>query len=432
MKFHLPSIKQILVLIVTVFLCIAAGLLLMMLAYTVFPMGSINQHAKESAKVFKTEGRYTVLDLGYTSMLDNFTDSIMLKKAAYDGPEDALYKVMEAPSWSLADKAYEWPTDEYVAYYSKSNPEPRTVSTYPRYWHGYIIPLKATLMFNNFGQIRALNLYIQIALSLLVIALMIIKHSWQAIPAYVISVLQIGMYPTAYCLQFATVFYIVSFSCITLLLFNNKISSSTGRLIYFVVLGAITSFMDFLTYPLATFGMTAVLYLCLNREDNLQTDIRNTFNLLICWGIGYVGMWFGKWLLATIFTDQNIIQDAIDTIRFRTSNEVYGTAFSYGDILRKNVDAYIDTRFYSISLIIAIVEVVLLIVLKNKMNWKLIASLLLVSVLPFGWFALASNHCFIHYWFTNKILMATTFAVLVALACWNPQRNFKKNQKGKK
>ena len=85
--------------------------------------------------------------------------------------------------------------------------------------------------------------------------------------------------------------------CLTLILIYKKLGS------YYV-----------LTYPLVSLGIPLCFLVALNREKFFALPIKSAIKKLTAysaaWGFGYVGMWASKWILATMFTEYNVLVDA--------------------------------------------------------------------------------------------------------------------------
>ena len=62
--------------------------------------------------------------------------------------------------------------------------------------------------------------------------------------------------------------------------------------------------------------------------------------------------------------------------------------------------------------------------LKNKPDPIKLSGLFLVCLLPFVWFAVLSNHTFVHFWFTYRTLSISLYCILGALtAVWVQRQN---------
>ena len=69
--------------------------------------------------------------------------------------------------------------------------------------------------------------------------------------------------------------------------------------------GILVAFFDLLTYPIAALGMLLVLQL-LMFESNFIKDVIRAARSSIVWIIGYLGMWCGKWVVASLLKTINL------------------------------------------------------------------------------------------------------------------------------
>lgn len=272
--------------------CLGAALLY---AVYLLPTESIGLNLEDSAPVFQQEGSYPRQLNWCSSTLDNFTDALMLLTAAYEGKEPALDKAMNL--------YYELPMEQApgvtkpVQGVLEYGSEAREVSVhrYTRYWGGYLIFLKPLLSVMNYQQIRILNQILQIGVILLLILLL--KRSgcgWFILPLLI----TLGLLPllvNAQSLTYSDVFYITMGGSCALVLKWKRWRGSEKLLFFFLILGILTSFFDFLTYPLVSFGIPICLYFCLEPDNSFLSSLKTLTFSGFAWSLGYAGMWSGKW-----------------------------------------------------------------------------------------------------------------------------------------
>lgn len=372
------------------------------------PTKHMDQHMKESAEILKKEGVFPALSPYCTSQLDNWTDSTMLLTASYDGKEALMDKAMSVYYKRIEGKN---PQEGLVDYYLGENSDIYT-SHYPRYWHGYLLFLKPLLYLMNYGMIRIVNAAMQMILNFYLVFLMYRRNKKKYIVPYLIAVIFITPWVIVKSLQFSTVFYIFLIASIALLIFDDKIVKSKNNVrIFFLLIGIVTSYFDFLTYPLVTFGIPFLFFLILKEKEKIGKELLFEVQLLLFWGIGYIGMWGGKWILATIFTEENVIEDALRTLIFRTgaTNE-QGAHCSLLHVWNVNITAFLKNPIIIVAMIFCIYEI-WNIVKRKKIKGLLIrgAVYLLVIILPLIWYIFTRNHSWPHYFFTNKALMISAF-----------------------
>lgn len=381
---------------------IAMGLLFLAAC---LPQGPIDTHVAESADIMVQEGCYpAIADGNHTSWLDNYTDSIILaesKAMTISQPEtiltNPLYRTVEDdPVTSLYD------------YVHSDNPQP--TGSYARYWMGFRSVMRFLLLFLNHYQIRR---YLSIA----------VLGLWAA----VICSIATHIHPKAaflFALSFIFVRpYIVvmspHFSCCFLIAFLTMLLlpklADQGRYdgLLFLELGIITMYFDFYSTPLVTFGLPFV-YLYLLRRKQGRGDLTTLGRLLrsvAAWLAGYVGMWFAKMILTTVFTDVNGLENGLVSFIYRLGIKKSQGAESYYSLF-KAVRA-IWFALYSdgagkVILSVAILAAVIVICIVFARRRVGLAGLkehfvlLVVAALPLVWMLAAPQPTAIHYWFQYR------------------------------
>lgn len=124
-------------------------------------------------------------------------------------------------------------------------------------------------------------------------------------------------------------------------------------------------------------------------------------------------MWGSKWLLASLFTEENIIADAVERLMFRSGH--FSEKKSMGVALR-NSWQYIDGgRLFTILLLLFILIVCVRIKRGCPIKKETLPSLgvmLLVSLYPFGWYFIALEHSTGHGHFTWREFGISVFGIL--------------------
>ena len=216
-------------------------------------------------------------------------------------------------------------------------------------------------------------------------------------------------------MQYAPIFFIMLISVFILLKFKDKLLENNNLIYYFLIIGMATSFFDLLTYPLITLGTPLIFYLLL--ENNKKSLKENMMKLLLfvgIWFFGYIGMWVSKWIISSIVLNQDIISNGLEVISVRSSTE----GVSRFDALFKNISIYNYPYYIGIMILIGIYYIARLIKIKETITinkLKKIIPFLLIGITPFLWYLFASNHSYIHYWMTYRILFVFFFAIMCSL-----------------
>ena len=390
---------------------IILGFLLLLAVYGL-PTAPMEKNLAESAEVFLWEGSYPVTDiLGTDSRLDNYTDALMLLTAAYPGDESLTDRALKAYRYTTA--ANEDPTLVITAHYIDGK-EVEPVS-YERYWHGYLIMLKPLLLLFDYSEIRLVNLAYT-ALSLFCLMLLMYRVGLgRYIPALALCLLAVDISAIVRSLQYSSMLHLSVLASMLLMSMYERLRKNRAELLlFFAGIGCAASFLDLLTWPLASFGIPACLMICKDRRKG-----RDTLLLLICclgtWLMGYGAMWAGKWLLLTAFGDAEAIKSALTIAFFRSSMaDEAGYAFGYLDVLKLNLGHIVSPAG---AAALAYILLVMLLGLKSPGagrnrtpgRWP---GLLLLAALPLLWYKLMGNHSYVHHWFTYREMAVSVFALL--------------------
>ena len=371
------------------------------------------------------------------SVSDGGTDSIMLKTAAYKSPHSPAYSAMMNTRLDFTIAGEDLIRRDTAAGQSlrmaiddnNTGGEPQD---YSRYWHGYLVYLKPLLTFLTVPAIRLLNFVIQFILLFMVILKINDVLNKKYAFAFLITILVIDPVAAALCFQYCGL-YNIKLVTILIMLYKNETLKNNGKYyILFMLAGILTSFIDLLSYPLATYGIPAVMYVLLNQDaKNLTLKI---IKFGFAWIMGYFGMWFGKWLMAWGITGYNTFANAVDYAFIHLSHNPVIAEANSSVLNAMNVWDYANWKwaferlneYQGIWVFITIFGVIMILftifmiraVLKNKIRLSNITSLLILSVSPFVWYAAFEKHTIIHYFMTYKIIAITIFAFTsIAVIC---------------
>lgn len=391
---------------------VISGIILMatvlLVAVYALPTGRIKENVAKSSQIFDKEEAYPELIPGYKfTRLDNFTDSIMLAIAMYDGEESTSEKAManyrmRSDELGVVKSTTHYANDVQAEYY---------VHPYQRYWHGYLIYLKPLLVFFTYGEIRILNGIFQMIMAMLIIKKMYSSMLRKYIPAYIMMALFINPSVVALSLQYSAIYNLILFFILLWLILIQKkkvMVSNVWKL--FLVAGCITSYIDFLTYPIVLVGVLCVLTINTFGCDwkNLLFLIRN----IGLWGIGYIGMWAGKWLVGSIILKENLFMNAIEKLMFRTS--MPQGCENRTAAIWENIVIYGNEIFIILLMGMIVFAVCNLwkkgIKVKRKNICEIIAYVL-VGIMPFAWMLLAAEHSKEHAWFVHRGFAITVLAI---------------------
>lgn len=392
------------------------GTILLVLVFCI-PVAKMSAHVAESESAIQVEnGTSSEIIEGYSSTFDGiFTDCLMLQNAIYENGYDSLKAAMGI--YRQEEDTDQWlPADSLIGYLEGEHVEE---VSYARYWHGYLVVLKPLLLFLNFQEIKMLNMLLLGALFCSIcLELSQLKNKlyvWGFFTAVFI------MIPLSIVLSMSQA--ICAYIMLAAMLFELKrwewLCKKDRLLYFFLIVGMVTSYMDFLTYPVVTLGMPLVVYIILcqekrNKEDGLKkwSHMRDVIQMCIVWGIGYAGMWAMKWLIGSAVLQESVLADAANTLQERTSG-INGASrlVSFGEVFIKNIRQISGLPYK--WCVIVLLAICLLKIIKNtkrRCNTDLLGAYILMAIIPLGWFAVTLNHSEEHAAFTFRILGITAFA----------------------
>ena len=414
--------QNIMIVVMTLIVAVSIATVAMIGVYSI-PTEPIKNNVVYSLQIYRQEKDWPRWATYYvSSQLDNCTDAMMLATALYPptNSQNTLKSIIEN---AMLNPRYGHRTpfksaEALVRYFDGVNTPEIQERKYFRYWHGYLVFLKPMLLIFSADDIRMLNMMLQLfLLSLLLVKLYSIGGYRLALPCLV-GIMILNPVSCVLSMQYAHSYYIILISC--LLILQYKLYASSRYWYFFLLLGICLSFIDILLYPVVVLGFPLLLFIVLNNEE-LLPKMKKVMMASVCWGIGYIGMWCGKWVMATLLTEADIFSDVYNQMKFRLGGSI--PRKSYINVIpSKSISLNLDIFYRNTSILVCGVVVLLVIVFiiyrqryKVKLQKSLIIPLLWVAVYPFIWFALLKNHSIMHAWFTFKLFSVTTLAVLYSI-----------------
>ena len=390
---------------------ILTGVLLLTAVYAL-PTARMRHNVSISLPYILSEGdRYQWAPYHNGTELDGFTDAIMLSNAIYDAQGSPLHNALVNPrmEFTPGDTV---PVDS-LSQYAQGAEDGREV-TYARYWHGYLVFLKPLLLFFTPSDIRLLNMTVQLILAAVLLVLSCKRGGLRLAIPLGAALLCLNPISTALCFQYTDV-YLLTLVFGILLLWWRTDEKKYGCLLY-LWLGIGIGFFDFLTYPVAALGILLVLELTVS-IDSLWKKIGRMILNSTAWAVGYGGMWAGKWVVASLLTDQNVILDALQTVSGRTSSTAGEEAVDIFSVLWQNAQNYVNIQ--GLLLLVLAVGILGYLVIRKKYRFRLDASTLvplaLCALYPVAWYVAVKNHSMIHAYMTHRDLAVSVMALGCAI-----------------
>jgi len=375
------------------------------------PSVKISTNINKSIATLKDEGVYPNILNFKLFQLDNYTDALMLNIAASVNEENPLHAAM-LNYWHTSGNNRKIIDDTQAVINNQSSGLEK--QSYGRYWQGYLIFLRPALTIMNYNHIRILNYLVLGSLLLLVLYQINIKIGSQIMVFFLLTMILVSFPIVPLSMQFSTVFYISFISILFIL--NNKtyLQDWSNFILLFFIIGACTSFFDFLTTPLLTLGLPLTILILI--DNNATNKYLSIISASVIWGLGYGITWASKWIIGELITGINILEIAMESVAVRTSYAYSGMemtipqifSFSFS-MLRK-----FNLLWPFVGLITGVILLYLFLVKDGKHFINHAYLLLIASMVPF-WFLVLRNHSIQHGWFTWRALAVTMFAGLIFL-----------------
>ena len=301
---------------------------LLVIASGFVPRSLMRENVYESNETLQAEGTYPFLLGGYDKHweLDNYTNAIMVN-IAYTNNGSLLESTFAGYQHSSTGD----PLSDLNSYAGQG--KSGYISSYPRYWHGWLVVIRPLLAILNLQQIRMVLFASMTATIAGVVALITRARRNSAIAS-------VGFAAMMACFSYPVVCFSMSlwFSFMVALVFmllvvydythdNRLLKVTTASFGCFPLCmfyaGAITVFLDFLCTPVVSLGLPLALFIYLHAGEDWAKDIKQMTLLIVCsaiaWGAGYILLWVTKWALASLALDWNVFSDAIHQLFVRSS-----------------------------------------------------------------------------------------------------------------
>ena len=390
--------------------------ILMIFIYSL-PTDNCIKNLKKSIDIYEKEGNYPCC-FGQSiihSKCDNWTDSIMLLSASYPVKKGEIVRSSMMNTYLRGNKLS--PADSLVKIGHNDKDIKINNVNYARYWHGYLIILKPLLIFTDVSNIRSLNSYCVLILFILSLILFYKRLGIFYTIAYFLSIMTLNLVSISMSFQYSSIYYISILFTILILINSDFLLKNNLFLYFFTLIGIFVAFFDFLTYPIVAFGLPFITLYLLNRDYIL--NIKNSLFLIFSFGLGYLGMWFGKWFVCWLLTGYNCFLEAINSIKIRTSLDnhfIEQHNITPLEALLKNVVAMFNDPIF-IFIFSFILFIIIFSYIKNKkidvsFSCKTLIFYIALILLPIFWLVITSGHSQIHFWFTYRNLSISIFAIL--------------------
>jgi hypothetical protein len=214
-------------------------------------------------------------------------------------------------------------------------------------------------------------------------------------------------------IQFSTTFYIsIIASILIITTFSYRIKPLVLSCI-FTVIGALTSFSDFLVTPVVTLGFPLTFILLAIQDKKNSEQLKLAVLLSAAWSFGYVGMWSAKWIMGTLILEKDVISNALNQLSTRSIGSfTLNCRLSCSRIFWFLPD--FGKLWWGCIFMATVMAAALMLYGLYKYNRKSFmhhVALLFVAIIPLLWSFMAFNHTFIHMHYVNRMYSVTIFAL---------------------
>lgn len=398
--------------IITNYLVLAAIMFSAIVTVHFIPRQWIESNVQASVITFRKETLYPNILNFKLFQLDNYTDAMMLNFAISADSSRPIISAMLNNGQTSSDY-YGVAEDVNNIVYNRY--DGMKTLPYGRYWHGYQIILRPLLCIFNYQQIRLLNYLLFSALILSITWLMVKKVGINILILFLISIMFISFPIVPLNMTLSTDFYISFFAIILILCKRESILGERAFASLFFVIGGLTSYFDLLTVPLVTLGLPLLVYIVyVNPVQKNRTVLAGSG----LWFLGFASIWSTKWVVGTLITGVNLIQDALDEASLRMSKRI----FTGMEVTIPNILEFIYTYLQQYHLfwpLVSLSLIILAFLVGAVKNWRCAKDnsyLLLVSLMVPAWYLVLRNHSIQHGWLTWRAMVVSVFAGLLFIS----------------
>lgn len=411
---------------------IVAGYLLLVVAYAL-PTARIAHNVRLSVQSLDGswetgEIPYEQLVKGYlTAQLDNTTDATMLLAAAHQNDQPLLQRAANVPTYT-----YHGMYSALIEYGQTGTANLRSANS-ARYWLGFLVWLKPLLIVASYMDIRIMLMGAQLLLLCAVVAAMAHRRLVRAVPALAVALLAITPAVVGFSIQFSSVYTLMLLGMLTLLLCPRLAGTGLPIAAFFLLTGMATSYFDYLTYPVATFGLPFLTALLLRPAASIRQGLTRFVMLLAAWLAGYFGMWAGKWVIAALFGgDPWFWPNLLAKVAQRGAMQSEGAPLTLAGVYASVLRVFAKRGYLLPAAALGAAYAVLLARLAVRRTrragrsapltpvargaWRSTCpAVALTGLLPFVWYACTANHTVNHTFFTSRALVVSGFALALLL-----------------
>lgn len=295
-----------------------------------------------------------------------------------------------------------------------------SINGYARYWHGYQVFLRPLLAVYQIHQIRYLNMFLFFGVFCILLPALVRRVGRAGTAAFVLSMVCAHIVVIPVSMQYMAVFMVTMIAMLCILA-RYPFRKPENLPLFFMVIGMVVNFLDFLTAPIVTLGVPLLLCLHLEREReaNGPGALKMAVGCSAAWALGYALCWAAKWVIASVVLHRNELTSALGHAEYWTMSDAFVP--SRMSAVLRNFQFYFKAQGMR-SLVFPLLLLAVLAVLAlcfRRRGWQHLACsavMLAVSLYPYAWYFVMKEHSWVHAWFTYRGQVVTLFGVCLALS----------------
>jgi len=318
-KIGLESIKKIVVSIVCIIILTAINCLLLTGSF-MLPTSIMRDNVAKSKELVEAEGQYWQWDNGYTAtQIDGWSEYRLYAMAINEDSEGSAFE--QAMLMRTIDTYGDY-SDQSLVRYAVNKDEEFTQDIYARYWNGSVMFLKVLLLFFDMSEIRMFGYFVQFSLLFLVFFLLIERKLNRYIIPFTVGILFINPITMAYSYKYAVEYVPMLVALVVILKWDYKLENSKyGWVIFYSIIGSVTSFLCWFSFPAITLGVPLIVMIWVGRKERITKKV---VELSIFWGVGYVLTYILKLLVCSLFTSYNAFDETFGRAHLYANTDISG------------------------------------------------------------------------------------------------------------
>lgn len=399
---------------------LVAGSVLLILVSAI-PDANIDENIRISSEQMSKEGKYPELVPGrkdYFYKVDNWTEAALLNMI-YTGSSEHPVEAAFAQKEYQTDQKNASGVDRLAAAVKDGSEENGSYVLRSTYWLGVRIFLIPLLAIADYYTLRPFMIFFNLALFFGLAMLLAKKISTKTGVVFFLSVLMLNCFVSVVQWCNGLPCFWISAGAIVYILY--RFPQKINYCCLFLLTGALTSYFDWFSIPLITFGLPAAIVILLELREKSGKSFLEYFNFLfksgLGWCLGYGLMLISRVVISTIVEGSGSFQNFWERVVYNiTSSNNSAAGSGIGEKLETVLNGFSGIfplsmwgkTFAGIVLVLGFVVIAYL-AIRFRKELPGLSALAIVSLAPFAWFVVFNGYCRVHYWIAFRVFIITTF-----------------------